>query len=430
MNADKLGPGNWRHWKRFTGSLCSLAMAWGLGHHLYHQSTAGKPLKTPASTPAVAIAANHSSAAEPGPQMRIPAEGSEDGLTRAALRAPSPEAHQAAARIPDDIPSDSVVTSAPSNAASQTTETATASTEPQAELPPEIPPEIESNAQLGRVHLDDRAEQREPATSAGRAQPVSTEVAGSGAGSDAGNTAAVIPPTPHEFYANEPVGRAHVSAEDDTIGRARIISLETAGSAQAADQEVDVAQANNEAAVESKGTAVASQEAAQPAVETATEPGPTAPINDEIPEFKPIGQIGLKITPPVEVDQDGKPRLPPDDFKVTDEFRRRGTIDYRGVMIGSWYDHESLAPDFPFCFRPLRFEDPNLERCGVTRSEFLQPAISAGHFFGSVALLPGKMLLLNGCACVSPFPDCPPCSCYSLKDNFFGLEFDWLPSLP
>lgn len=45
-----------------------------------------------------------------------------------------------------------------------------------------------------------------------------------------------------------------------------------------------------------------------------------------------------------------------------------------------------------FCYSPLYFEQPNLERYGNTTYPFLAPAVSATYFFGQVTMLPLKSL--------------------------------------
>lgn len=426
MNADKLGPANWRRWKTFTASLCGLAMAWGVGQHLHHRSTAVRPSHATQATPPASTKVL--TASDAGPRLNAPPADTEAVPSQRPFQttSSSPRPQRAAA----DIPSEESGKNAhiPCNSRPRVAEADSSTASLEDALARGMSPSNGDAVQPGRERLEDRADDRQLSTEDDRAQPATAVANDSGAKAEVADVTAVPPPTPHEFYADEPVGRAHVAATE-AGNPTQEPDNEAAGRARITDQPADVTQASTEAGVDSKEAAGAAQEATGPAAEKTAESEPTAPHIDADSEFKPINRIGLRIRPPVEVDQEGKPQpLPPD--TVTEEFRRKGTIDYRGLTVGSWYDNESLAPDFPFCFRPLRFEDPNLERCGITRSEFLQPAISAGHFFGSVALLPGKMLLLNGCACVSPFPDCPPCSAYSLKDNFLGLEFDWLPSWP
>ncbi|MBI3863243.1 MAG: hypothetical protein HY290_15235 [Planctomycetia bacterium] len=87
---------------------------------------------------------------------------------------------------------------------------------------------------------------------------------------------------------------------------------------------------------------------------------------------------------------------------------------------GAWWCDDSLAPEFPFCYHPLYFEDPNLERCGYSKGCCCQPLVSGFQFYANVALLPAKMLLMHPCSYVYPQCDCDPCTRYSCVDNLLG----------
>jgi hypothetical protein len=50
-----------------------------------------------------------------------------------------------------------------------------------------------------------------------------------------------------------------------------------------------------------------------------------------------------------------------------------------------------------FYHKPLYFEQPNLERYGIGTHRLLQPAASSIHFFGSIPLLPYKVLTQHPC---------------------------------
>ncbi len=54
-----------------------------------------------------------------------------------------------------------------------------------------------------------------------------------------------------------------------------------------------------------------------------------------------------------------------------------------------------IAPDF--YHQPLYFEQPNLERYGIGARRYLQPPLSFAHFFGSLSLVPYKMLTVHPC---------------------------------
>ena len=63
---------------------------------------------------------------------------------------------------------------------------------------------------------------------------------------------------------------------------------------------------------------------------------------------------------------------------------------------------------FPFCHNPLYFEDANMERCGIGYG-CLTEMVSAGRFFGRVALLPASMVVDPPCSCVPSLGECPSC---------------------
>jgi hypothetical protein len=97
--------------------------------------------------------------------------------------------------------------------------------------------------------------------------------------------------------------------------------------------------------------------------------------------------------------------------------------------LSVWSD-ASLAPEFPFCYHPLYFEDANLERCGYSQGCLLQSGISGFQFYANVALLPFKMLCLHPCSYVYPQADCEPCERYGCCDNLWGPRPESLFSSP
>ena len=51
------------------------------------------------------------------------------------------------------------------------------------------------------------------------------------------------------------------------------------------------------------------------------------------------------------------------------------------------------------CHKPLYFEEMSLERYGHSWGPFLDPAVSAAHFFGTLPILPYKMGVDTPCEC-------------------------------
>jgi len=56
----------------------------------------------------------------------------------------------------------------------------------------------------------------------------------------------------------------------------------------------------------------------------------------------------------------------------------------------SWFSGAPYGPSLNFCYRPLYFEESNLERYGWSAG-VMQPLVSAAHFYGNVALLPCRL---------------------------------------
>jgi hypothetical protein len=82
-----------------------------------------------------------------------------------------------------------------------------------------------------------------------------------------------------------------------------------------------------------------------------------------------------------------------------------------------WVDAEEGLPltvvscsPWTLCFRPLYYEEINLERYGRTAG-LVQPALSGAHFFGSVALMPYKFVVWppRSCVCSNGFSRCTDC---------------------
>ncbi len=73
---------------------------------------------------------------------------------------------------------------------------------------------------------------------------------------------------------------------------------------------------------------------------------------------------------------------------------------------------------YPFRNNPLYFEDPNLERCGISRG-CLTEVSSAGLFMFNTVILPYRVAAQPPCECVPSLGDCPTCN-----------EFDSTAALP
>ncbi|NNJ28132.1 hypothetical protein [Alienimonas chondri] len=91
-----------------------------------------------------------------------------------------------------------------------------------------------------------------------------------------------------------------------------------------------------------------------------------------------------------------------------------------GLLDGTPYDCRPRTLAMPFCFshRPLYFEDPNLERCGISTGPLTQPIVSGAHFFGTVPLLPWWAATRPCNELVRATPYCPPCRKYDFAANY------------
>lgn len=84
------------------------------------------------------------------------------------------------------------------------------------------------------------------------------------------------------------------------------------------------------------------------------------------------------------------------------------------AAVGVQHEHSfarQFRPDrnrHPIWYKPLYFEDPNLERCGKGAGIFNE-ALSAVRFFGRVPTLPTILANNPPSQCVRALPDCPAC---------------------
>ncbi len=144
----------------------------------------------------------------------------------------------------------------------------------------------------------------------------------------------------------------------------------------------------------------------QPTPRTATE------VDDG---FLPI----TKVVPRAKIVLRERERLP--DRKAEKTFAAFGT---RSVSP-DWSLGESVVPMYSIAHHPLYFEDMNLERCGLSCGCCLQPVVSGLQFFGTVALLPYKMLVSPPCSYVFPPGECPPGCRFSHCENVIGPKPDF-----
>jgi len=96
------------------------------------------------------------------------------------------------------------------------------------------------------------------------------------------------------------------------------------------------------------------------------------------------------------------------------------TSDLR--LAGAWAVTEQHWSATCLCHRPLYFEEINAERYGYTPSYFLQPLISAGHFFATIPALPYKMAIDHPQDCSYTLGHYRPGSCAPWRGNRLPLR--------
>jgi hypothetical protein len=144
--------------------------------------------------------------------------------------------------------------------------------------------------------------------------------------------------------------------------------------------------------------AEAREEILPPQADSAAEVVPGAADDDQDRFAREVTDVRLDIRPP-------QGPLPPDlspDETVQDQAE---ASDSEGIC--NWEMHTPIICSFnpwTICYRPLYFEDIQLERYGRTFG-IVQPGVSAARFFCSVPLLPYKMVVRppRSCECSNGF---------------------------
>jgi hypothetical protein len=94
---------------------------------------------------------------------------------------------------------------------------------------------------------------------------------------------------------------------------------------------------------------------------------------------------------------------------------RTREMDAPGQVVGMPDAYTWISP--VFYHKPLYFEQPNLERYGVGTNCRLQPAASAIHFFGTIPLLPYKILTQHPCEKYYTLGNNRPGDCVPVQRN-------------
>ena len=126
-------------------------------------------------------------------------------------------------------------------------------------------------------------------------------------------------------------------------------------------------------------------------------------------ELKPVTQITVSIAANI---SQGVPKN-----VATAAFENRVPNKNRDYNPRKWESSEMGPPDHDFYNQPLYFEDANLERCGYSLGR-IQPVVSALYFFGTVPLLPYKMVVDDPDETVHSLGFCPPGRRYCYTRNY------------
>ncbi|MEX2187647.1 MAG: hypothetical protein WD875_12665 [Pirellulales bacterium] len=157
------------------------------------------------------------------------------------------------------------------------------------------------------------------------------------------------------------------------------------------------------------------QDAPAPTNEAPSPKSASEALRDESIAKAPGAGAGLAFKPLADIDLDISPsgRLLPGDeaAKFFDRAGHHVDLDSRG-----WAIREFTWTAAGFCYRPLYFEEVNLERYGYSFG-VAQPAVSSAQFFGRSLALPGLMAVRRPWECVYPLGydrpgDCAPYRLY------------------
>jgi hypothetical protein len=119
-------------------------------------------------------------------------------------------------------------------------------------------------------------------------------------------------------------------------------------------------------------------------VATADEPEQQAPVpEDPLHAFKPMSEIDVDLRiVGEELPDDASENLftPPEPYS-------------RAVMgRGAWAEIDFSWEVSELLYQPLYFDDAPLERYGQTQCRALQPITSGAHFFGTMLLMPYRLI--------------------------------------
>jgi hypothetical protein len=129
-------------------------------------------------------------------------------------------------------------------------------------------------------------------------------------------------------------------------------------------------------------------------------------------QLRPLHAVQLDI-------RVAKGRLPDD--RSTEMTGALDTVYYTAGADPADFEHPMFIAPPDFCHRPLYFEEFGLERYGESHG-ILQPAVSAGRFFGNFPMLPYRLIAEPACGCVCTVGPYVPGACGPYKSYLPPLD--------
>jgi hypothetical protein len=122
-------------------------------------------------------------------------------------------------------------------------------------------------------------------------------------------------------------------------------------------------------------------------------------IDADVERIRPLRAVGTAIAPP------------PGELPADVAERRFGTAPLISASADGgrgWAESAYLWQSSALFYRPLYFEEPNLERYGHQAGCSLQPALSGAHFLVAVPALPIRMVFKRPWSTVYPLGHASP----------------------
>lgn len=123
---------------------------------------------------------------------------------------------------------------------------------------------------------------------------------------------------------------------------------------------------------------------------------------DDVPEPNEMTALAMRLTDLGK--DDSKNLVEPSDTALA-MLRLRKSFNVFAISQAPW---QANRDSYPFCHKPLWFEDPNLERCGRGCGPFTT-IVSAIRASANIPILPYRFTAEKPWCCVRTLPDCTIC---------------------